>query len=174
MVEIKALKGVKANDIIYTYKGQSIVAYKVVKYLHKTICKSISFAYDYVIVISAMTQEEEMIRLDNDFFNSIEECILQKNPIETTSLNKLNILKTLRTQGYDVQFKDDDIKVNIYYMDLGKVDWRTCRVEFNTSIELTYTDEFDIELHYNHGNSEKWYKTALDCASDNKFTIYTF
>ena len=63
MAEIKVLKGVKPNDIIYAYKGQSIVAYKVVKYLHNTQCKNIQLAYDYVVVISAMTQEEETIKI---------------------------------------------------------------------------------------------------------------
>lgn len=175
MVEIKALKGVKANDIIYAYKGQSIVAYKVVKYLHNTICKSTQYAHDYVVVVSAMTHEEETIKISNDFFYSIEECILQKNPIETRHLNKHNVLKTLRSQGYDVKFKENDfIIIKLYYLFQGKVDWSTYRVEFDTPIELTYTDEDDIELHYKNERNVKWYKTALDCVKDNEFTIYTF
>ena len=175
MVEIKALKGVKANDIIYAYKGQSIVAYKVVKYLHNTICKSTQYAHDYVVVVSAMTHEEETIKISNNFFNSIEECILQKNPIETRHLNKHDVLKTLRSQGYDVKINGQDfIIIKLYYMFQGKVDWSTYRVEFDTPIELTYTDENDVELHYKNESNRQWYKTALDCVKDNEFTIYTF
>lgn len=175
MAEIKVLKGVKPNDIIYAYKGQSIVAYKVVKYLHNTQCKNIQLAYDYVVVISAMTQEEETIKITNNFFNSIEECILQKNPIETRNLNKHDVLKTLRSQGYDVKINEQGyIIIKTYYMSFGKVSYKTNRVEFDVPIELTYTDEDDVELHYNDERFRQWYKTALDCAKDNEFTIYTF
>lgn len=175
MVDIKVLKGVKPNDIIYAYKGQSIVAYKVVKYLHNTRYKTISLAYDYVVAISALTQKEETIKITNNFFNSIEECILQKNPIETRNLNKHDVLKTLRSQGYDVKIDENGfIIIKLYYMYCGKVSYTTNRVEFDTPIELTYTDEDDVDLHYNDERFRQWYKTALDCAKDNEFTIYTF
>lgn len=178
MVEIKALKNVKPNDIIYAYKNKAIVAYKVVRFSHHCELKSYLFAYDSVCVISAETHTEEVLRLSPDkFFYSIEDCILQKNAIEIIPLNKYKILKTLRSQGYEVKIDDVNnfIKIKFYYMSsVGKVAHETCRLEFEDDIKLTYTDEFDINVYHTKRFVDTIYKTATECAQNNEFTIHTF